>query len=114
MIQFYPLASGSSGDVTRHSVLRPRACVKLFEHEILSRHKYMRLIAEVIFKCDPAPDQAWTALNRHLVTSSMVVLMTEVMPDTQPDGPLMLLLATDAPTALSDMLDRSVDIQEPH
>jgi hypothetical protein len=115
MVQFYPLLSDIPGNSPTNSVLRPWLSVKQIEHEILSRHKDMNLIAEVFLEWDAAPDQARATLPSHPVPRSMIGLMAEMVPDTQADRPLVLLSTlTDSPAPFGHMLNRGVNIQEPH
>jgi hypothetical protein len=54
---------------------------KLLKHKILSRHKHMHLIAEMILESVTAPHKAWSQLDLCLMPSLAGSGPAEVMPD---------------------------------
>jgi hypothetical protein len=115
MIQFYPKYPRLFCSIARQSVLLPWPLGKLIEQKILSRHKHMDLVPEVILENMPAPSQGRAELAAHLLAGAMVVRMAEVMPLAQAYGPAMdLLVLADSPASLGNVLDRGEHIGMAH
>ena len=115
LVSFYPMVPYFSGNVPWRSVLLPRLIGKQLEHEILSRHQHMNLIAEVFLEGFAAPDQRGAALTADLLAARVVWEVAKMMENTETNSPAMLLSAlANTATTIGRVFDRGVDIQVAH